>query len=181
MCTSSTNCNGLAQAIINLIPIVNREFSVNLTSASTYSNIWLMQGSPTTNDCASQALLLDVGPDINQLTSPNRTQWVRAAMLWNAVQTQDIDASQKMTDFVQSRSWNTLNNTDGPVNADPSFSTTIAGFTYNYAAQTVTQPSATFVGLGQPSNEQISRVSSVAQSTLDRMYTYAQGMTFAYA
>ncbi|KAF9569666.1 hypothetical protein CPC08DRAFT_677297 [Agrocybe pediades] len=174
VCTSSTNCNGLAQAIIHLIPVMNREFGTNMTEASTYSNIWLMQGSPSTSDCAAQALLLDVGPGINQLTAPNRTQWARSAMLWNAVQTQDIDVTQKMTQFVQSLPWDTLSSTDGPTTAGAPFTTTVAGFTYDYAAQTITQPPASFATLGQPSSEQISRVSSTAQTALDRMYTYAQ-------
>ncbi|PPQ64410.1 hypothetical protein CVT26_002117 [Gymnopilus dilepis] len=175
ICTSTTPCNGLAKAIVDLLPIVNRQFNTNVSSSNAYLKIWMLQGSPATSTCSSQALLLDVGNGITQTTYPNRTQWTQAAMLWNALQTQDTVASQTMKKFVQSLPWSQLGSADGPVNtASSSFSTTIAGFTYNFASQNVTEPPASFVTLGQPSNGQISQVSTNALSTLDRMYTYAQ-------
>lgn len=173
VCTSSTQCNGLAQSIVDLLPIVNREFNMNFTSPSAYSSIWMMQGSTTGSNCASQALVLDVGNGINETSYPNRTQWVQAALLWNALQTQDIDSSQKMQKFVQSLPWKTLGDADGPVDGDPAFVTTISGFSYNFASQILSQPPASFITLGQPANAQIARVSSGAQVTLDRMYSFA--------
>jgi len=53
------------------------------------------------------------------------------------------------------------------------FSLTSTGFIYDFVAQTVTQPNATFINNGQPTSAQISQVGSTAQSALDRMYTYA--------
>lgn len=141
----------------------------------------MLEGSPATSNCASQALLVDVGNGISHATYPNRTQWAQAAMLWNALQTQDTVASQNMKKFVQSLPWSQLNSADGPVNtASSTFSTTIAGFSYNFASQTITEPPASFVTLGQPTNAQISQVSTNALSTLNRMYTYAQGMYTHY-
>ncbi|KAF8168004.1 hypothetical protein B0H34DRAFT_41501 [Crassisporium funariophilum] len=175
VCTSSARCDPLAKSIIDLLPVVNQQFTTNITSTSAYNNIWMMQGSPTGVNCASQALLVDVGNKLQQQAFPNRTQWAQAAMLWNAIQTQDMDASESMQQFVQNVPWEKLNDMDGPVsNQEAAFSTTVSGFTFNLASQTVTQPSASFVTLGQPSNAQIARVSSEAQTTLDRMYSFAQ-------
>ncbi|KAH9486838.1 hypothetical protein JR316_0000903 [Psilocybe cubensis] len=175
VCTSTSGCNGLAQALIDLIPIVNQQLQANFTASSVYSNIWMMQGSPTTNNCASQAILVDVGKGLDQVMFPNRTQWARAAMMWNAVQTQDMDSAQKMTQFVQSRPWNDISSSDGPTaNSGGAFSATLSGYNYDFAAQTVTQPSGSFAALSQASKAQISRVSSTAQAALDRMYSIAQ-------
>lgn len=137
-----------------------------------------MQGSPTGSNCASQALFLDVGTSIDETSYPNRTRWAQAALLWNALQTQDVDSLQRMQQFVKNLPWKTLGGADGPVNGgEPSFVTTISGFDYNFASQTVSQPPASFITLGQPSNAQIARVSSGAQATLDRMYSFAQGVS----
>ncbi|KAF8974019.1 hypothetical protein BDZ97DRAFT_1648312 [Flammula alnicola] len=174
VCTSTSGCNGLAQNVIDLLPVVNQEFSTNITSSSAYSSIWMMQGSPTTGSCASQALLVDVGSGLDQKTYPNRTQWTQAALLWNAVQTQDMNSAQKMKNFVQALPWKNIAGADGPVEADSAFSTTISGFTYNFASQSLTEPPASFVTLGQPTNAQIAKVSAGTQATLDRMYSYAQ-------
>ncbi|KDR85092.1 hypothetical protein GALMADRAFT_218172 [Galerina marginata CBS 339.88] len=175
VCTSTLRCNGLAQAIISLLPIVNQQFEANISTVSAYTDIWAMQGSPTTSNCASQALLVDIGSGIDQTTYSNRTKWAQAALLWNAVQTQDTISSQKMKKFVQSLPWETLNGADGPVtNTQGTFTTIISGYSYNFASQTVTQPPMSFVTLGQPTIAQISRVSTLAQSALDRMYTFAQ-------
>ncbi|KAJ3514374.1 hypothetical protein NLJ89_g2411 [Agrocybe chaxingu] len=175
VCTSSTTqCNGVAQSVLNILPVVNQLFKANLTAASTYSNLWLMQGSPTTMNCASQALLIDVGSGLDPATFPNRTQWAQAALLWNSVQTQDTASAQKMLQSVQSLPWQSISSSDGPVAEQASFDITSSGFTYNFASQTVVQPPASFITLGQPTNAQIARVSSGAQLTLDRMYAFAQ-------
>jgi len=134
-----------------------------------------MQGSSTGSNCASQALFLDVGNSIDETSYPNRTQWAQAALLWNAFQTQDIDSSQKLQRFVQNLPWKTLGDADGPVDGEPRFVTTVSGFSYDFASQTVSEPPASFITLGQPANAQIARVSSEAQATLDRMYSFAQG------
>ena len=183
VCTSSVTCNGLAKVVVDLMPIVNQNFATNISLTSAYNSLWIMQGSPTTSNCASQALLADIGNANNEHLYPNRTQWAETALLWNAIQTQDMGAAGKLQQFVQKISWTSLGTTDGPVStvadSDQRFSTTVAGFTFNFASETVTQPSASFVTLGQPTNAQISRVSSKAQTTLDRMYAFAQGMSFS--
>jgi hypothetical protein len=183
VCTSSVTCNGLAKAVVDLMPIVNQNFATNISLTSAYNSLWIMQGSPTTSNCASQALLADIGNANDEHLYPNRTQWAETALLWNAIQTQDMDAAGQLQQFVQKIPWTSLGTTDEPVStvadSDQRFSTTVAGFTFNFASETVTQPSASFVTLGQPTNPQISRVSSKAQTTLDRMYAFAQGMSFS--
>jgi len=159
---------------------VNGVFKANYTAASAYSNFWLMLGGSQGRSCASQAVLLDVGTDLHQLTFPNRTQWAQAALLWNVLQTQDSVAALKLQNFVQSLPWKLLEASDGPVNNAEltSFSMSASGYTFDFAAQTVTQPSGSFVTLGKPPDAQSQRVSSNAIAVLDRMYTFAQGMPF---
>jgi hypothetical protein len=50
-----------------------------------------------------------------------------------------------------------------------------SGFIFDFAAQTVTQPSVPFVISGAPTSAQIAQVGSTASSALDRMYSFAQG------
>ena len=179
VCTSSVGCNGLATAVVDLIPIVNQNFATNISLMSAYNSLWIMQGSPTTSNCAPQALLADIGNGNEEHLYPNRTQWAQTALLWNAIQTQDVNAAGQLQQFVQKISWTSLGTSDGPVsNPEQGFSTTVAGFVFNFASQTVTPPSASFITLGQPTNAQISRVDSQAQTTLNRIYAFAQGMSF---
>ncbi|KAF9532024.1 hypothetical protein CPB83DRAFT_785936 [Crepidotus variabilis] len=177
VCTSTVTgqCNELAASVLSLIPAVNDIFKSNYTAALAYQSFWLMQGKPSSSNCASQAEVLDVGRGFDQTSFPNRTRWLQAALLWNALQTMDASSSQKMKSFVQNLPWKSLNSGDSPSTSNgASFSMTAAGFTYDFAAQTVSQPSASFITQGQPTSAQIKKVSSTAQSTLDRMYTFAQ-------
>lgn len=106
---------------------------------------------------------------------PNRTQWAQSALLWNLVQSQDIQAVSVMQKFVVGANWKQLGSLDGPVPDSVSFSTTVSGFKFNFAAQEVTQPSASFVASGEPTYAQIAQVGSTAMSALDRMYSFAIG------
>lgn len=137
-----------------------------------------MEGGSQSN-CGAQAVILDVGNNLDQSNFPNRTQWARTALLWNALKTQDLAAALQLQKFAQSLPWSTLTGSDGPVNnvESASFSITVSGYTFNFASQTVTLPPGTFVTLGQPSDTEIQKVSSTAMAALDRMYTFAQGMS----
>lgn len=97
-------------------------------------------------------------------------------MLWNLVQSQNMSALSDMQKFISSAPWNNLDGTDGPV-ADTSskFSVAESGFIFDFAQQTVTQPSVSFVTSGAPSSAQIAQVGSTASSALDRMYSFAMG------
>jgi hypothetical protein len=137
-----------------------------------------MIGGSQGSSCASQALLLDAGNSLDQSTFPNRTQWTQAALLWNALQTQDSVAALDLQKFVQGLPWKLLKGPDGPVSDAhlTGFSITASGYTFNFASQTVSQPTGSFVTLGQPPSSQIQKVGQNALAALDRMYTYAQGM-----
>ncbi|KAJ3777992.1 hypothetical protein FB446DRAFT_680110 [Lentinula raphanica] len=173
VCTStgSGQCNGLAQSIVNLTSTMNQLFSTNYSLDKVYTAIWLADGSPTGGNCASQALLVD-SPGLSMASSPNRTTWARSAMLWDLVQSQDIAAIQTLQSFTKGAPWSSLSS-DGPITGQSSFSVTASGFTFDFAAQTLTQPAVSFTDNGQPTSEQISRVGSAAMSSLNRMYTYA--------
>ncbi|KAF8898637.1 hypothetical protein BD779DRAFT_1484908 [Infundibulicybe gibba] len=175
VCTSTQpgRCDGLAQSIINVIPALNSNFATNMTNDMVYNNIWLTQGAPPGDNCAQQALLIDVAPGIDPQLFPNRTQWARTALLWNYIQSQNNTSATKLQSFVQSAPWSKLT-LDGPSSGDTSsFSTLASGFTFDFAAQLVSQPNVTFVDNGQPTNAEIAKVGTTARATLDRMYSFA--------
>ncbi|TFK41059.1 hypothetical protein BDQ12DRAFT_646780 [Crucibulum laeve] len=172
--SSSGQCDYLAQNIVNLIPDMNAAFQVNMTTSSVYRSIWQAQGAPSGSNCATQSLLVDIGSVLDSQKLPNRTQWAQAALLWNLVQTQDLTPATQLQTFIIAAPWNQLEGSDGPVyNNTGSFSTLASGYLFDFAAQTVTQPSKSFVDDGQPLKTQIAQVGPVAQSALDRMYTFA--------
>jgi len=136
-----------------------------------------MEGGSQGNNCTPQAVILDVGDNLDQAKFPNRTQWTQTALLWNALKTQDLVAALQLQKFVQSLPWDKLSASDGPVNNMGSsvFSITVSGYTFNFASQTVTQPPVSFAALFHPSDAQIQKFSPATLAALDRMYTYAQG------
>lgn len=180
VCTSDLagRCDALASNIISLVPTMNKNFNANYTPNSMSNAVWQVQGAPpSSQQCSYQALLVDVAPTLDSSTSPNRTQWTQSAMLWTLVQSQDMSALSELKQFVADAPWNTLA-TDGPV-SDPSakFSVQSSGYVFDFASQTITQPSVSFVNNGQPSGAQIAQTGSTATSTLDRMYSFALGET----
>jgi hypothetical protein len=97
-------------------------------------------------------------------------------MLWNLVQSQNMSALSDMQKFILNAPWSSLGETDGPVpDTSSKFSVLESGFIFDFAAQTVTQPSVPFVISGAPTSAQIAQVGSTASSALDRMYSFAQG------
>lgn len=176
VCTSSIQgrCDGLAQNIVDILPTMNTLFNTNYSPSAAYISLWFAQGSVTESTCASQSLLIDVAPGLISGKYPNRTAWAQSALLWNLIQSQDTDTVRSLQSFVLSAPWPNLANSDGPVE-DPlsTFSVSASGFTFNFASQTIAQPSVSFVSNGQPSDEQNSRVGSIAHNALDRMYSFA--------
>lgn len=92
------------------------------------------------------------------------------------MQSEDLSAASTLQNFVRGADWSSLGVSDGAV-PDPSnkFSVQVSGYNFDFAAQTVTAPPATFRAQGQPSQAQLNEVNSVAEAALDRMYTFAQG------
>lgn len=176
VCTSSVSrrCDGLAQNLVDLVPTMNTLFNSNYSNNAVYIAVWSAQGSVTESTCAPQSLLVDVAPGLVSGNFPNRTAWAQSALLWNLVQSQDTVAAASLQNFVVEAPWSKLANSDGPVD-DPlsTYSTSASGFIFDFASQTVTQQSVSFVSNGQPTSTQNSRVGAIAHNTLDRMYSYA--------
>lgn len=152
-------------------------FNSDITSQAIALVIWESQGTPTTSNCAYQADLIDVGSVLDATVSPNRTEWAQAALLWNLFKSGDFHAVQSMQLAIATLPFKTLHSQDG-IEADPSgqFSVSSSGFIFNFANQTVTAPPLSFKINGSPSSTQLSRVQTVAESALDRMYSFASGM-----
>lgn len=174
---SGTCAAPLAKALDSLVPVVSQLFVTNITSQALALVLWESQGIPTTSNCAFQANLVDVGSVLDGNLSPNRTQWAQAALLWTLFQTSDVNATQFLQTQVKSLPFGSLNSKDG-IESDSSggFSVLSSGYIYDFANQTVAAPPVTFIGDASPSPQQLSRVNSVAQSALDRMYSFANGM-----
>ena len=169
-------CKQLAQGIVDLINDTNTLFNVNFTSDFVSDALWQAQGSPAGGNCAAQANLIDVAPALSNVSSPNRTLWAQAAMLWNLVQSENVTATQQLQSFVLSADWQSLGSSDGPsTDSSSRFSTQVFGFIFDFAAQTVQAPSMTFRSLGQPTTEQIGKTDDVTQGALNKMYTAAYG------
>ncbi|KAF9270316.1 hypothetical protein L218DRAFT_848697 [Marasmius fiardii PR-910] len=176
VCTPSTagSCNSLASSLIDTVPLMNDAFKTNYTLTSTYNSLWLAHAITSTNDCTAQARLIDVGPGLNFAVSPNRTQWARSALLWTLLQSQDVQAVQSMQKALHNAPWSSISSSDGVVeDKKDAFSTSASGFIFNFASQTVTQPSVTFISNGQPSDGQIGRIVGAPLDALNRMYGYA--------
>jgi hypothetical protein len=139
----------------------------------------MAQGDLVEQNCATQALLVDVAPALTVDNSPNRTTWARAALLWHLVNSQDLQAVETIRNFIVDQApWSKLGSGDGPISSSGDFQFTSLGFTFDFAAQTVTQSAVSFVSDGQPTSEQLSRVGQTGRSALDRMYSFATGEFF---
>lgn len=171
--TTSDPCeNPLARAILDLAPEMNERLSTNISTSDIYNSLWIIQGSIQDTSCAQQTNLIDPSP-LDAQSLPNRTQWAQIALLWTVTQTQDQSPVAQLQDFIRKAPWSQLSNTDGPVASTPSFTTTAAGFVYDFAAQTILPQPSTFIDQGQPLNEQIAKVDTGIRPKLDRMYSYA--------
>ncbi|KAI0094777.1 hypothetical protein BDY19DRAFT_988579 [Irpex rosettiformis] len=170
----SSQCKQLAQSIATLIPVMNTAFTTSYSADFVSDAIWQVQGISTESSCVNQVSLIDVAPALDSTTSPNRTQWTQAALLWNLVRSESISANQQMLDFVQNADWKSLSSSDGPTDdTSLKFALTVTGYNFDFAAQIVTVPTSTFVDKGQPSNGQLGRVNDIAHGALDRMYSFA--------
>lgn len=180
VCTSSNSgqCNPLAQSLINLVPIVNNQFNANFTPAAVANAVSSSGVSTASGDCAAQARVVDVSPALDSQSVPNRTEWAQGALLWTFILSQNTSAVGKLRDFVAKAKWTSLPG-DGPVVGQSSkFSTTQLGYTFDFAAQTISEPNVSFISDGQPSSGQLAQVDNTARAALDRMYTFASGTHF---
>jgi hypothetical protein len=177
ICVSSntTQCNVLAQSLVSLIPTVNDQFNVSFTPAVVADAMSSSRVSALSSDCAAQAQVVDVSPALDSQTVPNRTAWAQSTLLWSFVLSQNTSSVGSLRDFVTKADWGSLPG-DGPVTGQSSkFSTTQLGYVFDFAAQTISEPLVSFISDGQPSSSQLSEVSSIAHTSLDRMYTFASG------
>jgi len=174
VCTSSAGqCNPLAQSLVSLIPIVNKQFNANFTPETVADAISTSGVSALRDDCAAQARVVDVSPALDSQSMPNRTGWAQGALLWTFVLSQNTSSVGQLRNFVSEAHWKSLTG-DGPATGFSSeFSTTQLGYTFDFAAQTISEPSVSFVTDGQPSNAQLVEVDYTAHAALDRMYSFA--------
>lgn len=155
---------------------MNDRLSTNLTISAVYNGLWIIQGSVQGASCVEQADLIDISAAIDSQRYPNRTQWAQAALLWTLIQTQDRPPAAQLRDFILKAPWAQLQGSDGPItSAGSTFTTSTAGFSYDFAAQNIIALPATFAEEGQPLNTQISKVDNRIRSSLDHVYSYAVG------
>jgi hypothetical protein len=155
---------------------LNDRLSTNLTISTVYKGFWTIQGGVQGvqgASCASQVSSIDVNA-IDYQHHPNRTQWAQVALLWTLVKTLDTDPGKQLQNFISKAPWEQLQSSDGPVSsAGSSFTTSAAGFSYDFAAQTITALPATFATEGHPSDTQVNKVDNRVRPSLDYVYSYA--------
>ncbi|KAF7307008.1 hypothetical protein MIND_00493700 [Mycena indigotica] len=177
VCTSpvANRCDGLAQNLVNLTPTMNQLFGTNYTANDVFLWIWTSQGTLATKNCASQAVLVDVGATSALTNFANRTLWAQSALLWDL---QSLN-NTALREFVLNAPWEILT-VDGPVHESNAsfFSTTASGYNFDFAAQTITVPPVSFTTDGAPTSAQAAQVASTAP--LDRMYSFAAASAAQY-
>lgn len=132
-------------------------------------------GSVVHNDCSQQALVLDVSPALGSST-PNRTAWAQAALMWSMVLSQSETDVGKLRDFVRGADWSSIDNVDGAIiSKGTKYQTVQLGFDFDFAAQTITEPGVKFSDDGEPSSDQLAKTDSTTQAALDKVYTAASG------
>jgi len=115
---------------------------------------------------------VDVGAAVALANFPNRTEWAQSALLWDL---QSLNNSG-LQDFVVHGALTV----DGPVNVtnSSSFSTISSGYQFDFAAQSITIPSVSFLTDGAPTSAQAAEVATTAP--LDRMYSFAAAASTQY-
>lgn len=178
VCTSDSGslCKPLAKALLPLVDEVNGIFTTSFTASQLSDALFFTQGQPNGTNCAQQALLFDVEPNLNSATAPNRTIWAQSAMLWNIGMSESLSAAQLLQQFVSKAPWSSLSGTDGIVNGSPQeFAVVASGYTFNFANQTVLPVADSFEKETRPSSSQLAELSDGDIAVLDQMYSYAKG------
>lgn len=171
--SSPSSCGSpIGQAILDIIPVMNRALSANVTTDDVYTSLWIAQGGLQSN-CVEQVNMIDVGPGLDPAIQPNRTLWTQSALLWTLTQTQDPNSVSQLQKFIREAPWSHLSASDGPASTGPGFNVTVSGFSYDLASQTIIPISANFVTDGEPLSDQVSRVDTRLVTPLDRLYSYA--------
>lgn len=174
--TSGSSCKPLAKSLFDLVDAVNTLFVANFSASSLSDALFDAQGQPTGNACGKQAVLVDVAPGLDSVAFPNRTKWAQSAILWNLGMSVNIGATTSLQKFVSSAAWSTLGSQDGSVSTgNQKFAVNASGFTFDFAAQTVSPIRTSFQQDANPGSAQLSEVSVTAGTALDRMYSFALG------
>lgn len=146
----------------------------NYTTQSVALTLWDMQGSPVGGNCAQQAILLDINPSHADDT---HLQWARSAVLWSALQSEDVAASAELRKFVSALDYSKMDDSTGVTGqgALGPFQTLASGFLFDFAQMAVTAPSLAWRAAVAPSDAQTGQVSESMESVLDRFYTSSSG------
>lgn len=179
VCTSNVTgrCNAVARTVVDLVPRMNTLFGANFTTSNVSLTLWDLLGDPL-NDCSKQALLVDVAPGLAVSSSPNRTDFARAAILYTLMQTETLNTTAQMRSFIADADFSKLAGQDRPVQDDgggTGLTFGVDGFLYNFASMTFRPPSISWKDNSQATGDQISRVNSVVDTVLDRMYSFSTG------
>ena len=177
VCTSnSTSCKPLARTMSLLISDVNDRFSSSFTPEQISDAVVDVVGESDGTDCSKQVLLIDVEPGLDSAAASNRTKVAQEAIFWNLILSEDVNATSHLRGFVANTApWGSLSTSDGPVTGAPSgFVFNASGFSFDFAAQTVSPYNASFTD-SSPSQQQLSELSQTAEAALNRMFSFAIG------
>jgi hypothetical protein len=138
--------------------------------------MWDLLGTPQQN-CSAQVLVVDVGQSIDVARTPQRGQWAQSALLYNVYMSQDLNGTAAMKNYISSLDFSSFSS-DGPVSLSSNASTYVyhgAGYDFDFAQLTITSLPVSWRTDANPPATQIAEVAPVAESVLNRMYTFASG------
>ena len=163
----------VAQGLLDMLPSTNTAFTTNFTTTDVATSLFYAMGAPPDNNCAYQAILVDVGSKLRIGTFPARTAWARSALLWNLIQTTDTSSTSYIQTFLGKTDFESLGS-DSAVDK-PGYQISSSGFVFDFAKMNVSFESVSWKTDSQVSSDEASRVTDSLSGVLDQMYSNALG------
>ncbi|KAG8850568.1 hypothetical protein FRB96_009659 [Tulasnella sp. 330] len=168
-------CNPLAVAVADIIPKTNALLNTTYTATSVALIMWDIQGAPAGGNCAQQANLLAVDPKNADIA---HSTWATAAVLYSALQSEDLVAAEALRAFVNSLDFSSVSSNDTVrARSVATFQKLSSGFIFDFQAMTITAPPLTWRADANPSSEDVAQISSSLEAVLDRFATSASALS----
>lgn len=163
----------VAQGLLDILPATNSAFTTNFTAGDVATSLFYAMGAPPNNNCAYQAILVDVGSKLRASAFPVRTAWARSALMWNLIQTTDTSSTSYIQTFLEKTDFTALGSDSAIEKSGYQISST--GFVFDFAEMAVSFENVSWKSDSQVPSDQASRVTDSLSGVLDRMYSNALG------
>lgn len=171
VCIGGSSSMCVAQGLLDMLPSTNAAFTTNFTTTDVATSLFYAMGAPPNNNCAYQAILVDVGSKLRIGTFPVRTAWARSALLWNLIQTTDTSSTSYIQTFLEKTDFKSLGS-DSAVDKS-GYQISGSGFVFDFAKMNVSFERVSWKTDSQVSSDEASRVTDSLSGVLDQMYSNA--------